>query len=239
MPPSIQRPTYSLGPVPVDATSFMSWNGPAYTQSPPYSSSSSPAPEYNHIFPTHPYGLPTTRTRASSNASFVEQPWCTPQSPMSTNPTIPYTWAQDDKATTGLAYMDTYPVTTGGFSASIHAMAGYGHYSAKTMMRRDEEEGVILFPEQPYGMGHTEQAYPFEQFLNNYWRLFHPTFPVVHRPTFESSMSKSPMLHAAMIAIGGQYSCDTTVKRKSRVLHDRCIKQLEKVCMDNPCLCRC
>lgn len=36
------------------------------------------------------------------------------------------------------------------------------------------------------------------------------------------------MLQAAMIAIGGQYSTDAAVKRKSRILHDRCIKLLAK-----------
>lgn len=36
------------------------------------------------------------------------------------------------------------------------------------------------------------------------------------------------MLHAAMIALGGQYSNDTSVKRKSRLLHNRCMKLLEQ-----------
>lgn len=36
------------------------------------------------------------------------------------------------------------------------------------------------------------------------------------------------MLQAAMIATGGQYSNDTSVKRKSRILHDRCMKLMER-----------
>jgi hypothetical protein len=106
-------------------------------------------------------------------------------------------------------------------------MSGYGHFIPKTVNQRDEEEGVILFGEQQYGMG-IAHTYPLEQYLDSYWRLFHPTFPIVHRPTF-GSMTTPPMLHAAMIAIGGQYSPDTSVKRKSRILHDRCLKLLERV----------
>jgi hypothetical protein len=115
-----------------------------------------------------------------------------------------------------------------GITTDIDPMTGYGHFGPKSMMQRDEEEGVILFPEQPYGMGQIAHTYPFEHYLNNFWRLFHPTFPVVHRSSFKS-MSPPPMLHAAMIALGGQYSTDMSVKRKSRILHDRCIKLLERV----------
>jgi hypothetical protein len=38
------------------------------------------------------------------------------------------------------------------------------------------------------------------------------------------------MLRAAMIAIGAQYSNDPSAKRQSRILHDRCLKFLERVC---------
>jgi hypothetical protein len=120
----------------------------------------------------------------------------------------------------------SYSMGSLGISTPMDPMSGYGQFEPKTMMQRDEDEGVDLFPEQPYGMGQIEHTYPSEHYLNNYWRLFHPTFPVVHRSTFASM---SPMLRAAMIAIGGQYSHDTTVKHKSRKLHDRCIKLLEKV----------
>ena len=172
-----------------------------------------------------------SRTRTSSDASFVE-PWSFPsRSPTSVASTMAYTWPSSDKTPTapGLAYMGTnYPMTTMPMTTSMDPMAGYGHFSLKTIMQRDEEEAAILFGEQPYGMGPVAHTYPFEQYLDTFWRLFHPTFPVVHRPTFES-MSAPPMLHAAMIALGGQCSTDASVKRKSRILHDRCIKLLERV----------
>lgn len=116
-------------------------------------------------------------------------------------------------------------------SAGVDPMTGFGHYAPKTLLQRDEEEQAFLFPEQSYGMDLTH-TYPFEQYLNNYWRYFHPAHPIVHRATAES-INQSPMLRAAMIAIGGQYSSDASVKRKSRILHDRCMKLLDKVrCLD-------
>lgn len=229
--------------VPIDAmTASLGWND-AYSQSPGYSSSTSgyaspiPGPgDYSNMFANPPYGPGPNRTRTSSNASFIAD-WSYPsRSPTSTTSTLAYAWSTSDKTPTapGLAYMGTsYPMASMSIPASIDSLSGYGHFGQKTMMQRDEEEGVLLFGEQPYGMGPMTHTHLFEQDLDYYWRLFHPTFPVVHRPTFES-LSPAPMLHAAMIAIGGQYSNDKSVKRKSRMLHDQCIKLLERVssCLD-------
>ncbi|OAL45671.1 hypothetical protein IQ07DRAFT_215202 [Pyrenochaeta sp. DS3sAY3a] len=223
-------------PVPMDAmTPSLSWSE-SYSHSPGYSSSSgyaSPIPgpgDFANMFANPPYNPTVSRTRTPSNASFVEQ-WSYPsRSPTSTASTMAYTWPSSDKTPTapGLAFIGaSYPMTSIPLQSSIDPMTGYEHFGPKTMLQRDEEEGIVLFGEQPYGMGPIAHSYPFEQYLDNFWRLFHPTFPVVHRSTFES-MTASPMLHAAMIAIGGQYSNDTSVKRKSRILHDRCMKLLER-----------
>ncbi|KAF1836544.1 hypothetical protein BDW02DRAFT_587351 [Decorospora gaudefroyi] len=216
-------------PVSIDSMPPGLWQEP-YSQSPGYSSSSgyaSPiAPtEYPGVFG----GAPYHRTRTPSNASFIDQPWSYPsRSPTSTTSTMAYTWSSTDKGPTasGLAYMNaSYPMTSMSIATGMDLMADYGQFGPKTMAQRDEEEGVILFGDQQYGMASVAHTYPFEQYLDYYWRLFHPTFPIVHRSTF---ISPSPMLHAAMIAIGGQYSNDTSVKRKSRILHDRCMKLLER-----------
>jgi hypothetical protein len=195
----------------------------------------SPVPgDYANMFAQAPYGA--NRTRTSSNASFIE-PWTYPsRSPTSATSTMAYTWTSADKSLAhsppNLAYMATsYQMTSMPTPAGIDPMSGYGHFGPKSIAQRDEEEQQFLFPisEQSYGMGQIAHTYPFEQDLDNYWRHFHPTFPVVHRATFAASISQAPMLHAAMIAIGGQYSNDAAVKRKSRILHDRCMKMLDKV----------
>lgn len=114
-------------------------------------------------------------------------------------------------------------------TAGVDPMAGYGPFGPKSMMQRDEEEQAYLFPEQSYGMGQLATNYPFEQYFDNYWRLFHPYLSLVHRATFDR-MNASAMLRAAMIAIGAQYELDSGAKKMSRDLHDRCLKLLEKVC---------
>ncbi|KAH7082704.1 hypothetical protein BKA63DRAFT_136643 [Paraphoma chrysanthemicola] len=214
-----------------DMTPPMNWE--PYSQSPGYSCSSgyaSPNPgpcDYPNVYAPMPYGHGFNRTRTSSNASFDHWSF-TPRSPTSSASTMPYAWASNDKTSNAphLAYMGTsYSMNSLGISTPMDPMSGYGQFEPKTMMQRDEEEGVVLFPEQPYGMGQIEHTYPSEQYLNSYWRLFHPTFPIVHRSAFASM---SPMLRAAMIAIGGQYSNDTSVKHKARKLHDQCIKVLDK-----------
>jgi len=215
----------------------ITWTDP-FGQSPVYSSSSgyaSPVPgagDYANMFAQHPpYGLPANRTRTSSNASFI-QSWEIPsQSPASATSTMAYPWASNDKSPvpSSLPYLTTsYPMTSMPMSAGVNPMSEFGHFGQKSLAQRDEEEQAYLFPEQSFGMGQIAHTYPFDLYLNNYWRLFHPSFPVIHRPTLDG-INEPPMLQAAMIAIGGQYSTDSSVKRKSRILHDRCMKLLEKV----------
>ncbi|KAG9185100.1 hypothetical protein G6011_07644 [Alternaria panax] len=216
-------------PVPMDGMTPGLWHEP-YSPTPGYSSSSGYAsPIASTDFPT--FGsAPYHRARTPSNASIIDPSWSyQSRSPASTTSTMAFTWGSNDKGSTApnLAYTNacSFPMTTIPIPTSMDAMAGYGHFSPRTMTQRDEEEGIILFGEEQYGMASIAYTYPFEQYLDYYWRLFHPTFPVVHRFT---SMSRSPMLYAAMIAIGCQYSIDSCDKRKGRDLHDRCIKLLER-----------
>ncbi|PVH92195.1 hypothetical protein DM02DRAFT_701074 [Periconia macrospinosa] len=227
----------SAVPVAIDhiQTNNISWSDP-FSQSPNYSSSSgyaSPIPshnDYTNMFANPPYGPGPMRTRTSSNASYNEpQPWSFPsRSPTSATSTMAtYAWNANDKspAPTHMPYMNTsYPMTTMPMAAGVDPIA-YGNYGPKTLAQRDQEEQEFLFPEQSYGMGQIANTYPCDQYLSNYWRHFHPHFPVIHRTSFES-IAPTPMLHAAAIAIGGQYSNDPSVKRKSRILHDRCMKLL-------------
>ncbi|KAF2176243.1 hypothetical protein K469DRAFT_700233 [Zopfia rhizophila CBS 207.26] len=196
----------------------ISWNDP-FSQSPNYFSSS---------------GYGSNRTRTSSNASFIE-PWSYPsRSPTSETSTMAYTWTSNDKSPVppNLPFMTTssYPMTSVPLSAGADSMSGYMPFDPKSMAQRDQEEQNFLFPEQTFGIG-IVSTYPYNQYLNSYWSLFHPSFPVVHRPTCDG-VPASPMLHAAMIAIGAQYSSDPSAKRKSRILHDRCLKLLDKRDMD-------
>lgn len=48
-----------------------------------------------------------------------------------------------------------------------------------------------------------------DHYLLSYWTEFDPSFPIVHRPTFEM-VGSSPIVKALMIAIGAQYHNDAT-----------------------------
>ena len=116
-------------------------------------------------------------------------------------------------------------------SSSFDPMSGCEYrvpIEPKTMAQRDEDEAAYLFPEQSYGM--SLPLSPYEQYLDNYWKYFHSFFPVIHPGTFDNH-STSPMLRAAMIAIGAQYSNDPSAKRQSQILTDRCSKLFDKVCL--------
>jgi hypothetical protein len=231
---SIGHRTQVVAAVTVEGEPF-DWHNP-YGQSPAYSPSSgytSPnigSGDYGSLYPFQAYSHEVNRTRTPSNASVNDHWPFTPRSPNSTNSSIPpHTWASNDKY---LAYMNmSFPPSSHGVVGTIDAPVHYDQYVPRTMMQRDEDEAGILFSDQPYGMGQIANTFPSEQYLNNYWRLFHPTFPVVHRPTF-GSLNPSPLLCAAMIAVDGQYSTDTSTKRNARMLHDRCIKMLLQVRMD-------
>lgn len=131
----------------------------------------------------------------------------------------------------------TFPYTPVSYSTdmpmhvSIGTAAQYGHYDPHDLVQMDHEEEVQLFHGAHYGMSQIARAEPFEQWLNSYWRRFHPTFPVVHRPTF-ASIGASPLLCAAMCAIGAHHSNDSY---NARDLHARCVKLLLKVCTHVAC----
>ncbi|KAL6705033.1 hypothetical protein ACN47E_007436 [Coniothyrium glycines] len=133
----------------------------SFNQSPGYSSSSgyaSPIPgpgdyssSYTHPFYNHGYN----RTRTSSNASFVHEPWTYPsRSPASIASTLAYTWSSSEKTPTapGHTYLGTsYDMASMPMSACMDSMTGYEAYGTRTLSHRDDEEGVILFGDQPYG----------------------------------------------------------------------------------------
>lgn len=64
--------------------------------------------------------------------------------------------------------------------------------------------------------------------LDSYWRWIHPLYPVIHKPSF-SLENASPLLRAAMIALGAQASIDVSDKKYAKVVHERCLKILKKV----------
>ncbi|KAJ9604155.1 hypothetical protein H2200_011678 [Cladophialophora chaetospira] len=63
--------------------------------------------------------------------------------------------------------------------------------------------------------------------LEHYWQYFHPSFPVVHRPTFLPT-KPSPLLASAMVAIGSQYDTRPDAKMYSLTLLEIATKLLRR-----------
>lgn len=68
-----------------------------------------------------------------------------------------------------------------------------------------------------------------EDYLDCYWRHFSPLFPVIHRPTFCVNTPPPPLLSAAMVAIGAQFSTRPQAKNYSTFMHEACMKLLTTV----------
>lgn len=67
-----------------------------------------------------------------------------------------------------------------------------------------------------------------DRYLGAYWLWVHPLYPVVHRPSF-SLGDASPLLKAAMLALGAHALGDAVDKTNGRIVHERCMKVLKKV----------
>lgn len=230
------QPRHSVsGPVMAEGTATsVPWHE-SFAQS-PYSGSSGYATptsgyDYSHIYATPPYGGNIVRTRTSSNASLVEHHWAQASQSPTSSVGMPQSWPSDEKN----IVVSSFPYTTASYltsdmpiHASIAPMMNYAAYDPHNVVQMDIDEGVQLFPGDHYGMSQIARAFPSEQSLNNYWRLFHPTFPVVHRFTL-TQLELSPMLYAAMIAIDLHYSNNIAQRQKARELHKVCVRLLSQV----------
>ncbi len=67
-----------------------------------------------------------------------------------------------------------------------------------------------------------------KDYLDCYWLHFHPVFPIIHRPTFLRTVPP-PLMAAAMISIGAQFSTQPHSKSYSTLMHEACLRLLPTV----------
>jgi len=67
-----------------------------------------------------------------------------------------------------------------------------------------------------------------QRYLGAYWTWTHALFPVVHKPSFNPHAA-SPLLRAAMLALGAHMLQNQTDMGNARIIHERCAKVLKKV----------
>lgn len=63
------------------------------------------------------------------------------------------------------------------------------------------------------------------RYLRTYWMWVHPLFPVVHKPSFNLAEA-SPLLRAAMLALGAHVLQTSEDMGNGRIIHERCTKVL-------------
>ena len=71
-----------------------------------------------------------------------------------------------------------------------------------------------------------------QRYLDTYWRLVHPIWPVVHRPTFDMSYT-SPLLRSAMVTLGACHTGDQIDAANACILHKRCLKVIKQRTVQN------
>jgi len=67
----------------------------------------------------------------------------------------------------------------------------------------------------------------FEIYVATYWQFFHPSFPIVHKSTFDATTSQ--ILNHAIIAIGTQYHTTPEARTTGDIMNSACKKAIECV----------
>jgi hypothetical protein len=65
-----------------------------------------------------------------------------------------------------------------------------------------------------------------QHYLEAYWTSFDPWYPILHKATYRTT--KNPLLTAAMMAIGAQYTYEPFARGDSRILHGKCLELIAK-----------
>ncbi|KAF4637838.1 hypothetical protein G7Y89_g252 [Cudoniella acicularis] len=109
-------------------------------------------------------------------------------------------------------------------------------FSASPSRVSDPGLAVINAPREREQLGalHTSMALAsklpqqpqLDAYLNSYWQYFHPLFPIIHRPTFNSA--DDPLLCSAMVAIGTQYHNTPEARTKGSELNESCRRHTDE-----------
>jgi hypothetical protein len=88
-----------------------------------------------------------------------------------------------------------------------------------------EEEQLATFTCPPTIPEYQDEA--LDMYINSYWLDFHPLFPIIHRPTYNTV--EGSLLTAAMAAIGTQYHPTPEARTRGTELNEFCRKGIDQV----------
>lgn len=246
-----------VGPPPVAVETTTSYpeftiGGWQWDPSSPYSPSGYDSPPSGAYYPPGgpPYFQPQfSRERHSSDASYLYYPYPqssrSPVSAGSSTIRLPLHWGQSAHDP-NFQHFGTSFGSDNSFQKSFDTYNGHmadqhfhlGAFDTQRLLTpedRDlmEQDDLLVPAPSPHGssgdFGVDQIDYTNDQrYLGTYWRWVHPLFPVVHRPSFILP-NASPLLRAAMLALGAHALTDSADKRNARIIHERCVKVVKKV----------
>lgn len=221
-----------------------------WAQSPPYSPTGYDSPPYGlpHTNNLPYYSQPQfARGVDDSSVSFYGRHGASTaaRSPMSAGSSTSFIAPQPGQGAhfASLPYVSSCSSSERGFSVPVQNVFSDQPYiqvcmdgslkaiSAKE--RDDKESGDLKIPttvptESTADTIFNELAFTNEQrYLAAYWTWIHPLYPILHKPTFHVDEA-SPLLRAAMLALGAYMLHNSTDMQNARIVHERCMKILQR-----------
>ena len=98
-----------------------------------------------------------------------------------------------------------------------------------------EQDELVTPTSAPHNFGARQlhhHANNEQRYLESYWHLVHPIWPIIHRPTFDVSYT-SPLLRSAMLTMGACLTGDQVDAANACILHKRCLKVIKKRTVNN------
>ncbi|EMC92099.1 hypothetical protein BAUCODRAFT_27452 [Baudoinia panamericana UAMH 10762] len=223
--------------------------GVLFDPSPPYSPSgyTSPTNEYSYSWGGPYYNQPSSgRTRHGSSADVYGQALATSsRSPLSAGSSSAHMhhWGACSQSPAGLQHLPSTSSSEGVFAAdplerilSAHMVPVFSNGVLRMITAEERdliETDELLIPtgSPPVSMeDFTLDTNPLSnesRYAEAYWEQIHPLFPVVHKPTFDLR-SASPLLRAAMFALGAHTQRNHVDMNNARVIHEQCTRTLKK-----------
>ena len=120
-------------------------------------------------------------------------------------------------------------------NSSLGQLPGSGTALLPTYRNFLEQDELVTPTSEPQNFGARQlhhHADNKQRYLEAYWRLVHPIWPIIHRPTFDVSYT-SPLLRAAMLTMGACMTGDQVDAANACILHKRCLKVIKKRTVNN------
>lgn len=181
--------------------------------------------ETDHQCATNTTALNTSHSPASARSILPTSFW----RGSSPNLVQPYTPASDHSLSKSRSRTDLSTNSSVGGSFGMDTELLPEH---RDLLEQDQLVTPTSAP-QNFGVHQYHHRVDNEQrYLDAYWRLVHPAWSVIHKPTFDVSYA-SPLLRSAMLTLGACYTGNQIDSANACILHKRCLKVIKSRTINN------